>query len=105
MLRKRSRMQTAKAMKTKSNIRRFKLDPMPPRAFAMGSDCYKNQERKLSEIVLGNQLKSSDLMNRQIPHRKRPVILLGFSQDPWKEKYNTPKKGSYQKNAEKPVKK
>ena len=52
-----------------------------------------------------NQLKGSDFMNRQIPHRKRPVILLGFSQDPWKEKYNTAKKGSYQKNARKPVKK
>ena len=105
-------------MKTKSNIRRLKLDRMPPRAFAMGSDCYKNQdiikwkkystikkERNLSKILLGNQLKSSDFMNRQIPHRKRPVILLGFSQDIWKEKYNTAKKGSYQKNARKPVKK
>jgi hypothetical protein len=44
MIKEKKKSQTAKAMKTKSNIRRLKLDPMPPRAFAMGSDCYKNQD-------------------------------------------------------------
>jgi hypothetical protein len=39
------------------------------------------QSKKKEKLCAGNQLKSSDLMNRQIPHRKRPVILLGFSQD------------------------
>jgi len=61
-----------------------------------------NWERKLFRNAkkdnARNQLKSSDFMNSQILHRKRPMILLGFTQDScWEESTKQSRKNERKK--------